>query len=189
MSVQGNGVKNISYLNRRHSFYAGIHDYLVNAGYSAEGLQTITVVFQQAGHYSFDSCSVVCQPVENLNSYVEDRKQESLEHVKIGTNRISGEIELSEAKALCLTIPYSEGWTAQVDGVETELKRANTMFLALELEPGRHEIVLTYRTPGITAGLFLSLGTAAGCVIWWSVCRILRRRRHRTRRPRSSDSP
>ena len=189
LSVQGNGVKNISYLNRRHSFYAGIHDYLVNAGYSAEGLQTITVVFQQAGHYSFDSCSVVCQPVENLNSYVEDRKQESLEHVEIGTNRISGEIELSEAKALCLTIPYSEGWTAQVDGVETELKRANTMFLALELEPGRHEIVLTYRTPGITAGLFLSLGTAAGCVIWWSVSRILRRRRHRTRRPRSSDSP
>ena len=64
LSVYGNGVKNISYLNHRHSFYAGIHDYLVNAGYSSEGLQTITVVFQQAGRYSFDNCSVVSQPVE-----------------------------------------------------------------------------------------------------------------------------
>lgn len=182
LSVYGNGVKNISYLNHRHSFYAGIHDYLVNAGYSSEGLQTITVVFQQAGRYSFDNCSVVSQPVGNLSSYVEQRRQDSLENVEIGTNRISGEIELDQAKALCLTIPYSEGWTATVDGVETELKRANTMFMALELGAGHHEIVLTYRTPGLTAGLTLSLGTAAGCVIWWTVSGTLRRRRRKERK-------
>lgn len=51
------------------------------------------------------------------------------------------------------------------------------MYMALELEEGEHEIVLKYRTPGITAGLTLSLGTAAGCVIWWGISRTLRRRR------------
>lgn len=184
LSIHGNGVKNISYLNHRHNFYAGIHDYLVNAGYSSEGMQTITVVFQQAGHYSFDNCSVVCQPVGNLTSYVEEREQDSLEHVEIGTNRISGKIALDQAKALCLTIPYSEGWTATVDGVETELKRANTMFMALELEAGNHEIVLTYRTPGLTAGWILTLGGGTVCVILWQLDRIRQRRNRRIRRRR-----
>lgn len=91
---------------------------------------------------------------------MEDRKQDVLEQVEVEANRISGEIQLDQAKALCITIPYSEGWTATVDGVETELKRANTMFMAMELEPGSHEIVLTYRTPGLAAGGALTVGAA-----------------------------
>ena len=30
----------------------------------------------------------------------------------------------------------NRGWTAWVDGTETELKKANTMYMALELEEG-----------------------------------------------------
>lgn len=176
ISVLGNGQKNISYLNQRHSFYSDIHDYLVNTGYSAGGLQTITVVFQKAGHYSFDEYSVVCQPVENLSNYVEDRKQDVLEQVEVEANRISGEIQLDQAKALCITIPYSEGWTATVDGVETELKRANTMFMEMELEPGSHEIVLTYRTPGLAAGGALTVGGCVICVVLWGLDTVRRRR-------------
>lgn len=183
LSVYGNGIKNLSYLNERNSFYSGLHDYLVNAGYSDDGLQTITVVFQKEGHYSFEDYSVVCQPVENLGGYVEERNQNILEQVEVGTNRISGEIRLDQAKALCITIPYSEGWTATVDGVETELKRANTMFMALELEPGSHEIVLTYRTPGLTAGAALTLGGCVVCAVLWRLD-IVRRRRNRNLRRR-----
>ena len=182
LSVYGNGIKNLSYLNERNSFYSGLHDYLVNAGYSDDGLQTITVVFQKEGHYSFEDYSVVCQPVENLGGYVEERNQNVLEQVEVGTNRISGEIRLDQAKALCITIPYSEGWTATVDGVETELKRANTMFMALELEPGSHEIVLTYRTPGLTAGAALTLGGCVVCAVLWRLDTVRRRRNRNLRR-------
>ena len=91
-------------------------------------------------------------------------------------NRISGEIQLDQAKALCITIPYSEGWTATVDGVETELKRANTMFMEMELEPGSHEIVLTYRTPGLAAGGALTVGGCVICVVLWGLDTVRRRR-------------
>ena len=50
-----------------------------------------------------------------------------------------------------------KGFTAYVDGKETKLQRANTMFMALELEPGSHEIRLTYCTPYLKAGMLLSV--------------------------------
>ena len=70
--------------------------------------------------------------------------EEALENVKMGTNEITGDISVSERKALVLSVPYSKGFTAYVDGKETKLQKANTMFMALELEPGSHEIRLTY---------------------------------------------
>ena len=73
--------------------------------------------------------------------------EEALENVKMGTNEIAGNISISKKKALVLSVPYSKGFTAYVDGKETKLQKANTMFMALELEPGSHEIRLTYCTP------------------------------------------
>lgn len=56
-----------------------------------------------------------------------------------------------------LSVPYSQGFTAYVDGKETKLQKANTMFMALELEPGEHEIRLTYCTPYLKPGIVLSV--------------------------------
>jgi uncharacterized membrane protein YfhO len=58
---------------------------------------------------------------------------------------------------LCFSIPYSKGWTAFVNGKKTELLRANTMYMALPLKAGDYEIVLKYRTPGLTLGILISL--------------------------------
>ncbi len=182
ISVLGTGQKTLSYLNKRNSFYSDIHDYLVNAGYSPEGLQTVTVVFQSVGHYSIDEISVVCQPVGSLSGYVGERKQDTLEGMEIGTNSISGEIHLDQAKALCFTVPYSEGWSALVDGEEVKLQRANTAFMALELEAGDHEIVLTYRTPGLTAGMLMSALGILLCGALWIISIRTERVERRTRR-------
>ena len=38
-----------------------------------------------------------------------------------------------------------------------ELKKANIMFMALELEPGKHEISLHYKTPYIEEMFLLSI--------------------------------
>ena len=56
-----------------------------------------------------------------------------------------------------ISLPYSKGFQAYVDGQKTELKQANTMYMALELKKGAHEIRLTYCTPYLKAGLHLDL--------------------------------
>ena len=83
--------------------------------------------------------------------------QETLENVVMETNEITGNITVSKKKALVLSVPYSQGFTAYVDGKETKLQKANTMFMALELEPGEHEIRLTYCTPYLKPGIVLSV--------------------------------
>ena len=75
----------------------------------------------------------------------------------IEDQNISCNVSLDEKKALVFSIPYAKGWTAVVNGKEMELKKANTMFMALELEPGDYEIELHYMTAWLIPGLVLSL--------------------------------
>lgn len=49
-----------------------------------------------------------------------------------------------------------------MDGKETELLQANTMYMALPLTEGQHSIELRYQTPGLKAGV---MGTGVGVLM------------------------
>ena len=46
---------------------------------------------------------------------------------------------------------------AYVDGKKTPLLQADTMFCAVKVDEGTHEIELRYRTPGMAAGACISI--------------------------------
>ena len=148
--------KTIQIFTDKYNAYSGKHNFLCNTGYSEKGRHTITLTFENTGVYSFDSLKIYCQPMTEIDSQTIKLGEEVLTDVKIGNNEINGKISLSDTKALVLSIPYSEGWTAYVDGEETELKEANTMYMALELPKGDHEIHLVYCTPYLRTGLCLT---------------------------------
>ena len=58
---------------------------------------------------------------------------------------------------LCITIPYSDGWSAKVDGQNVKIYKANGMFMGILMTPGEHKIELNYMTPGLKMGVVLSL--------------------------------
>ena len=61
--------------------------------------------------------------------------------------------------ALFTTIPLEEGWTAYIDGQETELSSClGESLICLEVPEGEHEIVLEFFPAGLKAGLILSMG-------------------------------
>lgn len=148
--------KTIQIFTDKYNAYSGKHNFLCNTGYSEKGRHTITLTFENTGVYSFDSLKIYCQPMTEIDSQTSKLGEEVLTDVKIGNNEINGKISLFDTKALVLSIPYSEGWTAYVDGEETELKEANTMYMALELPKGDHEIHLVYWTPYLRTGLCLT---------------------------------
>ena len=80
-------------------------------------------------------------------------------------NEITGTINVDKEKLLVLTIPYSKGWTAYVDGKEYETEKVNYMYTGIFLEEGEHEIRLSYCTPGIKAGAVVSLIGVLGLLI------------------------
>lgn len=71
------------------------------------------------------------------------------------------------------------GWTATVDGVPTTLVAADDAGGAVHVAAGHHTVVLTYQTPGLTAGTVISLSTIAGLVIAGATAAVVRRRRRR----------
>jgi uncharacterized membrane protein YfhO len=151
--------------------------------YSEEAVTSITITFSAVGTYSFDSIEIVCQPMDNYANQISALKSSSLENVEIGTDTVSGTIALEQPKFLCFSIPYSSGWTAYVDGEETTLYRANVKNMALALDEGTHEIVLTYHTPYRKMGVIIS---ACGFVIFIAIgCFEIHRRKKRNENVRS----
>ena len=89
---------------------------------------------------------------------------------------VTGNISLDEDKYLVLSIPYQKGWTAYVDGEETELLRANYMYMALPLSAGEHSIRLTFAIPGVKYAMII-MPSAAGVFVLLLLVRWLRRKR------------
>jgi hypothetical protein len=57
------------------------------------------------------------------------------------------------------------GWHATVDGASTPILVANHVVRAVAIEPGTHEVIFTYRTPGLWAAICFSLIFLLGGVI------------------------
>ena len=56
----------------------------------------------------------------------------------------------------CLTIPYSSGWQAYIDGKEADVLKADTMYMAIDVPAGKHQIEFSYCTPYLKTGAILS---------------------------------
>ena len=139
-----------SYFNNRKNF-------AINMCYSDVERDKVTISFEQPGTYQFDDIEVVEQSFDGYEDKVNALRENSLDNIKIKTNKITGDISLDKEKLLCLNIPYSEGWKLKVDGKETSLKKVNYMNSGVILKAGKHKIELTYCTPGVKIGLLLSI--------------------------------
>ena len=165
ISVTSDGcTKQIFYKTPHNTGYSGGHNYLVNLGYSRKSRTYAGIRFPAVGRYSFDKLEIICQPMEGFSRKTDALRQEVLKDVDLhndnlafATSEVTGEIKVSAPKILCLSIPYSSGWTAYVDGEEQEILPANIMFMALALEAGEHSIRLEYRTPGMKEGTLLTV--------------------------------
>ena len=73
--------------------------------------------------------------------------------------------DLSKESLLFLSVPYDDGFTACVDGKETDIVRADWGLMAIRVPAGVHEIRFTYTPAHLSAGIGLSViavGVVAG---------------------------
>jgi hypothetical protein len=62
---------------------------------------------------------------------------------------------------------WAPGWSVTVDGAPAPALVADALVRAVRVEPGRHRVVWTYRTPGLGLGAALSAVAAAGLLVLW----------------------
>ena len=159
------GFPQSNYYSSRHARYQTI-----NLGFSQEPLTYVYLSIQEPGTYTLESIEIITLPLDGFANQIATLSAEYLTHLDFHTtqpgltNRFSGRITTSGDRYLFISIPYSSGWRASVNGVATPILRANIGFMAIELPAGEHEIVFSYRTPGLTAGLLVSgVGLLSAC--------------------------
>lgn len=173
----GGGKRTYKFRSDDDRYGTGQQDYVFNLGYFEEGVSSCKISVDREGEILFDALEIYSQPMDNLEQYTAALTEDVLEHVELGTNRVSGTISLDEDKILVLSIPYQKGWTAYVDGEETDLERANYMYMALPLSAGEHSIELEFAIPGVKYALVIM---PASVVLFIVLCIVTHIRRKKT---------
>ena len=84
----------------------------------------------------------------------ESRRQDSVSVVTMTAyepNRLTYDVNTSTGGVIVFSEIYYPGWTATVDGVETELGRVDYVLRALPIEAGNHKVVLSFFPSSVTA--------------------------------------
>lgn len=131
-------------------------EFVINLGYTKEKKQFCKIRFGQKMTLNLEDLAIYCQPMAPLTEYAEARKADSLENIEMDTNRISGTVNAQKEELMVFSIPYQSGWSAYVDGVKTDVIRANIMYMGVGLTEGEHTIELRYEMPGLRISLVIT---------------------------------
>ena len=174
------GNKDIQVRRKDDHYYIGVDDFLVHVAIPESRILEIT--FTEECELKFEDIEVYWYPLDTAGKKLELLTKEYLENQTVEGNRISGSVQTDGKAWLFLSIPYSKGWNAWIDGEKTEIQKANVGFMALELSQGMHEIILEYKAPGSRVGLLMSVigwGIFLSAESWskkqeirnWKICR------------------
>lgn len=81
--------------------------------------------------------------------------------------RVVVRVQTAQPGFLVLADQYFPGWSAEVNGSEAEIVRANVTFRAVEVPSGDSEVVFIYRPLSVRLGALISLLTMATMVVLW----------------------
>ena len=142
--------KNAQYTN-------GVENMLMCLGKLPGGRYTFEITFNDSAVYEISEMHVYMLDMDKMKAFNEERQKETVQNISIDIDRVTGIIETDSKKVLFLSIPYSNGWKAYINGEKTKIYRADYGFMALELNQGTNEFCLKYTTPGILPGFICSI--------------------------------
>ena len=97
---------------------------------------------------------------EEFQNKVSERRSSSAYSFTYDSSGFSAKIHLDKGNLVFFSVPYEEGWTAYVNGVETTIEKVSVGFMAVFAEKGVNEIVFVYKTPGLAVGAGISVLSA-----------------------------
>ena len=176
--IKMNGLtKCFTYYTPEATYYSGVHSYSINMGRRTTAPGTIVIQLNKPGAYSLQDITVTQLGFEDYAEQVDALAEEHLENVVFADNLVSGSITVSENKLLCLSLPYSAGWRAYVDGEEQEILKTDLAFMGLMLSPGEHTVELRYFTPYLLPGMAMSIIGWSIFLLWYIIDRCKRKQK------------
>ena len=148
-------------------YYFGRKDYIVKINHQAsKAKEKVRLNFLSPGEYEFDDISLITVPKKDVLAKLKERKKSSMKQIQYEGNHFRGVYHAKKDQILCVTIPYSKGWKATVNGKCAKIYKANGMFMGIVMKKGRQNVKLDYETPGLKIGACISLMAWIGLGIY-----------------------
>lgn len=148
-------------------YYFGRKDYIVKINHqTSKAKEKVRLNFLSPGEYEFDDISLITVPKKDVLARLKERKENSMKQIQYEGNHFRGVYHAKKDQILCVTIPYSKGWKATVNGNRTKIYKANGMFMGIIMKKGTKSVKLDYETPGLKIGAWISLVAWIGLGIY-----------------------
>lgn len=159
------GNRMIQIPDAQYNVEAGINtrEYLVHANYGTEIPEVIVISFSEEDKIKIENMEVYlynpsCLPKNNEYTNVKLTEEKG---------KINGTIKTDRSGAVFLSVPYSNGWSAWIDGEKADIYKADVGFMAVAVTAGEHEIILRYLTPGLIPGAAAALISLTGILCYY----------------------
>ncbi len=108
------------------------------------------------------------------DAFIEDvahlRQSTAYNFVDTGSG-FTAEINMASEKPVMFAVPYDKGFTAYVDGVETDIYNVNGGLCAINVPQGEHDIEFVYQTPYLLFCSVLAFAALVGLIVYVIIAR------------------
>ena len=124
---------------------------------TSKAKEKVRLNFLSPGEYEFDDISLITVNKKDVLARLKERKKNAMKQIQYEGNHFRGVYHAKKDQILCVTIPYSKGWKATVNGKHAKIYKANGMFMGIIMKKGTQKVQLDYETPGLKMGALISL--------------------------------
>lgn len=151
---------------------------IVNLGEMDSGTEfTVTIEYKEGKGGSVVSHVCTMDEVVWQDAY-KMLSASMLDVTDYGDSCLKGTINVQEDGVFVTSVPYEAGWKLKVDGHTREINELiGGAWISTSLSAGEHQIELSFRPPGLIAGLLITLASIGLLIAaeWWRRRRMLRK--------------
>lgn len=97
------------------------------------------------------------QTKTTVESVTEKLNQNAAKSIQMTDRKITLKVSKDKEGLCFLSVPYSKGFQATIDGKTTQIRKADQGLMAVKVPKGSSEIVFTYEEPGLKIGIICSV--------------------------------
>lgn len=99
------------------------------------------------------------------------RKINSGKSFSYNSKGFESEITLEKSGLVFYSVPYSKGWSAEINGKPVDVENVSYGFMAVKADKGHNNIVFRYKTPYFKEGIIISIAGIIILVVYIIICR------------------
>lgn len=142
---------------------------VVHIGHVKEG-QTVCIIHYSNGNRGEEgekNIRLYSMDEQMLDMIQTELCKDTLKFQSTEGESLNCHIDTKKSGVLYIALPYHNGYTIYVDGNEVEKLKLGPGLMGIDLESGSHEITITYKTPGLRLGVWLSAFGIVICILYF----------------------